>query len=125
MTEIVKVEVDGLERLRVTMARAADTIADMQAPLGQASRRAATRASQLAPKVTGRLAGSVRATPATATQAGITATVPYAGVQEYGWPARHVTANPYLRPALAQTAPDTLKDMTAHAQHSLTEVKGA
>ena len=58
-------------------------------------------ASAIAPQQTGALAGSVRANRAkqkVQIKAGGT-TVPYAGVQEYGWAARNITAQPFLRRA--------------------------
>lgn len=60
------------------------------------------KASALAPKLTGALASSVVGNPS-AEKAQImagSAAVPYAGVQEYGWPQRNIKAQPYLRPAV-------------------------
>lgn len=125
MGQVTQVKVDGDQRLRVTMARAQGEIANMAAPLGLAARRAATRAGQMAPKQSGRLARSVRAAFVTKDQAGITAGVPYAGVQEYGWAAHSIAASPYLRPGVADTAADTLDDLTGHARHALAQVEGA
>lgn len=60
------------------------------------------KASALAPRLTGALASSVQGNPS-AEKAQIlagSAAVPYAGVQEYGWPARNIQAQPYLNPAV-------------------------
>ena len=59
------------------------------------------KASAMAPKLTGALASSVIGNPS-AEKAQIlagSAAVPYAGVQEYGWPERNIEAQPYLRRA--------------------------
>jgi hypothetical protein len=60
------------------------------------------KASAMAPKLTGALASSVLGNPS-AEKAQIlagSAAVPYAGVQEYGWPEKNIQAQPYLRPAV-------------------------
>jgi phage gpG-like protein len=60
------------------------------------------KASALAPRLTGALASSVQGNPS-AEKAQILAGgagVPYAGVQEYGWPEKNINAQPYLRPAV-------------------------
>ena len=60
------------------------------------------KASAMAPRLTGELASSVVGNPS-AQKAQIlagSAAVPYAGVQEYGWPEKNITAQPYLRPAV-------------------------
>ena len=60
------------------------------------------KASALAPKLTGALASSVVGNPS-AEKAQImagSAAVPYAGVIEYGWPAKNKEARPYLTPAV-------------------------
>jgi phage gpG-like protein len=60
------------------------------------------KASALAPRLTGALASSVQGNPS-AEKAQIlagSAAVPYAGVIEYGWPAKNKQAQPYLRPAV-------------------------
>jgi hypothetical protein len=60
------------------------------------------KASALAPRLTGALASSVQGNPS-AEKAQIlagSAAVPYAGVIEYGWPAKNKEAKPYLRPAV-------------------------
>ena len=60
------------------------------------------KASALAPRLTGALASSVVGNPS-AEKAQImagSAAVPYAGVIEYGWPAKNREAKPYLNPAV-------------------------
>jgi len=91
--------------LRATMARAGLELADMR----DAHRRVASIvvAATHPPVRSGRLASSVRA-GATRTAAMVragSARVPYAGVQEFGWPARNIPAQPYATVALENTQP--------------------
>ena len=62
----------------------------------------AQKASALAPRLTGALASSVQGNPSEkkAQILAGSAAVPYAGVIEYGWPAKNKEAKPYLRPAV-------------------------
>tara|TARA_R110000868_G_scaffold116745_3_gene310479 strand:+ start:1653 stop:2027 length:375 start_codon:yes stop_codon:yes gene_type:complete len=62
----------------------------------------APKASALAPRRSGALAGSVgfEASAEKATIYAGSATVPYAGVIEYGWPTRGITEQPFLRPGV-------------------------
>ena len=66
------------------------------------SRTLSQKASAMAPRLTGALASSVIGNPSAEKAqilAGSTA-VPYAGVIEYGWPAKNREARPYLNPAV-------------------------
>lgn len=58
-------------------------------------------AQGMAPKVTGRLAGDIRASSAKTKAAAFVGrvSVPYGGVQEYGWRRRNIAAQPFMRPA--------------------------
>jgi hypothetical protein len=77
---------------------AVDDLKDANAAIGN---KVAVTAKATAPYLSGRLAGTVRANRAmkkVQMKAG-GAAVPYAGVIEYGWPARNIEAQPYLRRA--------------------------
>jgi hypothetical protein len=77
---------------------AVDDLKDANAAIGN---KVAVTAKATAPYLSGRLAGTVRANRAmkkVQIKAG-GAAVPYAGVIEYGWPARNIEAQPYLRRA--------------------------
>jgi hypothetical protein len=60
------------------------------------------KASAMAPKLTGALASSVVGNPSSerAQIVAGSAAVPYAGVIEYGWPARNIQPQPYLNKAV-------------------------
>jgi hypothetical protein len=77
---------------------AVDDLKDANAAIGN---KVAVTAKATAPYLSGRLAGTVRANRAmkkVQIKAG-GAAVPYAGVIEYGWPARNIEAQPFLRRA--------------------------
>lgn len=98
-----QVRVEGARELETTAHRAAESLADLSDAHGQASEQVAQLARGMAPVVSGRLAGSVRAERAP-TQATITAGgpgVPYAGPIHWGWPARNIRSQPFLVDALA------------------------
>jgi phage gpG-like protein len=95
-------EVVGRERLAATLHRAADQLAHMDNATEQAANLIRVRAQGRAPKHTGALAGSIRASHTGATAEAASSRV-YAGVQEYGWPGHHIAAQPYLRPAAEDT----------------------
>ncbi len=67
-------------------------------------------AKQIAPRRSGRLAGSIRALGSqTMGQAAVgKKAVPYAGVIHYGWPARNIAAQPFLEDALDRRQNDVL-----------------
>ena len=67
-------------------------------------------AKTIAPRRSGRLAGSIRALGSqTSGRAAVgKKSVPYAGVIHYGWPARNITAQPFLEDALERRQNDVL-----------------
>jgi phage gpG-like protein len=67
------------------------------------------------PTRSGALAGTIRASK-TKTKAVVRAgyaSVPYAGVIHYGWPARNIPANPFLDQARAEQMPRILREFEA------------
>ena len=75
----------------------------------------------------GRLAGSVRVG---ATQkAGVIRAgrknVPYAGVINYGWPARHIKGSQFVNNGVASTEPQWSRLYEQFVNHTLNQVKGA
>jgi phage gpG-like protein len=74
----------------------------------------AARARTLAPRSTGRLASTIRTSRGgryVSVGAG-GASVPWAGVHEYGWARRNITAQPYLRPAVDASTAFAVKQLT-------------
>jgi phage gpG-like protein len=91
----VKEVTDSLKKLGRDLESNLDLNKELSTTLSQ-------KASALAPRLTGALASSVEGNPS-AEKAQIlagSAAVPYAGVIEYGWPAKNKEARPYLNPAV-------------------------
>ena len=95
------VKVLGLREVTRSLSQyagAANDLKDANASIGQ---KVATEARATTPIKTGALQETVRYNRALKTvqiKAG-NARVPYAGVMEYGWPARNIEAQPFLRRA--------------------------
>jgi phage gpG-like protein len=91
----VKEVTDSLKRMARDLESNLDLNKELSTTLSQ-------KASAMAPRLTGALASSVAGNPS-AEKAQIlagSAAVPYAGVIEYGWPAKNREAKPYLNPAV-------------------------
>jgi hypothetical protein len=91
----VKEVTDSLKKLGRDLESNIELNKELSANLSQ-------KASAMAPRLTGALASSVVGNPS-AEKAQIlagSAAVPYAGVIEYGWPAKNKQAKPYLNPAV-------------------------
>jgi phage gpG-like protein len=122
VTDGVKIEIDGDERLSRTMhaaARDIETI-DMSSVAGEIARDAATRA----PRLTGSLARSIRPSHAAAV-ATVESDVVYAGRTEFGWAKVNQPAQPFMRPAAAAHMTDAVREAGRQAQRALDGVKGA
>lgn len=93
--------VTGAEEVAATFKRFGFKAADLQDAFREIAADVAAQARARAPRQSGRLASDVRPgigkTRATVYAGG--SAVPYAGVQEYGWPRRSIAAQPFLRPA--------------------------
>lgn len=91
-------QVEGARELRRALGRGADALADLKDANAAAAATVADRARLTGPRVSGRLDASVRSS-GTKTQAVVRAgsrSVPYAGVIHFGWPARHIAAEPFI-----------------------------
>jgi hypothetical protein len=101
----VTVEVQGAKELRRTMKAAGADMTDFGEANATAGRIVAAEAPVWIHAHTGSLGASVRAgtakTSATVRAGG--AKVPYAGVVEWGWPAKHIAPHPFLTTAAKST----------------------
>jgi hypothetical protein len=110
----VQVDENSLNKLTRNLVKAGIEISDLKDAFQELSREAALLAASLAPHKSGVLAASVRGNRAKSSavvRAG-GAKVKYAGVQEWGWPARSIEATHYLQrtsDALKITAPAKLE----------------
>jgi hypothetical protein len=122
----VTYEVKGGANLRRTLKKVEGGLDDLKAVHGEVAQIVADRAQTTVPRVTGTLAGTIRpgATKTMAVVRAGFARVPYAGVQEFGWPARNIPPNPYLRPAAHDTESTWLKTYNDEIDELLSKVKG-
>lgn len=121
---MIRTEVEGVTRLRFTLGRFGDDLDDLEAADNASARLLQQRARGAAPVRTGRLAASLTAT-VKADAAGVGSPLVYARVQEYGAPSINVPAQPYLRPALANSQRAVVDLYRADVARQLNKVKGA
>ena len=119
-------EIEGAKELRRSLKAAGDDLSDLKAAHAEAARTVATAAQAGAPMRTGRLSASIRGSGA---KAGATvraggARIPYAGVQEFGWPRHNIPGQPYLVPAARETEPEWRAAYEAAVEAILAKVKG-
>ena len=96
------VQVKGAKELRRALKHMDADVKDLRDINLAAARVVSDRADDLAPKRTGRLSRSVRAT-ATKSRGNVVAgsrMVPYAGPIHFGWRARNIEPQPFLYDAL-------------------------
>lgn len=92
------VEVEGLRTLRASLKAAGLSVDDLKDAHAQVAQLVVRAAAPNAPRRTGALAASTRGSGtqgAAVVRAGKSA-VPYAGPIHWGWPSRHIAANPWL-----------------------------
>lgn len=117
----VEVRIDGSRRLVATLAAAARRLVDFTKPGTAAARTAAARAQAIAPKRTGQLAGSIRASGSRRVGI-ITASAPHARPVHWGTP--RMAARPFLSIAAQGTEGSWIKQYEAHVDDALDTVKG-
>lgn len=121
-----QVEVKGAKELRKQLKAAGDDLADLKATHKKIAQIVEFDALQLAPVVTGGLVGSIRAS-GTQTAAIVRAgrkSVPYAGPIHWGWPARNITAQPFLVDAQEAKYEDWMSEYTQLVAKALDKIAG-
>lgn len=128
----VTYEVVGGERLRKTLKDVEDGLKDLTQLHQEVAEVAASRARIRVPVgVNGPHPGQLRSTiRASGTKrmavirAGF-ASVPYAGVHEWGWPKHNIKEHPYLRAGAHETEPQWHKMYDDRVKELLDKVEGA
>jgi hypothetical protein len=120
------VRVEGMRRLRAELRRADIDLADLREVNLAAARTVAAAATPRAPRRSGMLAASTRpgATRTTGVVRAGGARVPYAGVVHWGWPARHIPAQPWLTQAAEATEPVWVGHYWAELERVLDNIAG-
>lgn len=120
---MLSLKVTGGPRLASTMARAE---ADLdRIPTVDAAKIVAARAQTVAPRRTGRLAGSVRARAGAEGRGTITSPLIYAVPIHWGRPAHNIAANPFISRAATQTEREWMASIEKQGQKICDSVKGA
>lgn len=99
------VQVEGARELRASMRAAGRDLGDLADANQRVAGYVAAAATTAAPHRSGSLAATVRGNRAASSavvKAGGSA-VRYAGAVHWGWPARHITAQPFLADTAART----------------------
>lgn len=127
----VGVRIEGAAQLRRTLKQAGGDLAQLKAANQAAALTVAEHAAILAPRRTGRLARTIRASGTNT--AGVVRTgnnrksvggVPYAGPIHWGWPARNIPANEFVTEAAEATEPVWLGAYEAAMLDAINNVKG-
>jgi hypothetical protein len=119
--------VEGLDRLVRTLNKAQVDLSDLKDAHAAVGRIVAADAQARAPRRTGRLAGSIRASRQ-ARRAQVVAggaKVLYAPAIHWGWPSRGIAANPFLSDAAQATESQWVPLYRQDVQAALDKVKGA
>jgi hypothetical protein len=118
--------VDGARELRRSLKAAGDDLEDLRAVHATVARYVALRAAAMAPRRSGRLAGSVRGnnakTSAVVKSGG--ARTPYAGPIHWGWPRRHIAAHPFMVDAAHTTEPTWTRYYLREVERIISHVHG-
>jgi hypothetical protein len=120
------IEVEGARELRRSLTKAGADLEDLKTAHREVGAYVGARAVANAPKVSGRLAASMR--PASAkTSATVrfgSASIPYAGVIHWGWAGHNITANPFASTAAEETEPTWLDMYFRAVEQLVAKVKG-
>lgn len=123
VTSRTTVTLEGGANLARTLRGAAAALSDLSTSHRAAAGVVASAARARAPRRSGRLASTIRGTGDQDGAAVVVGSV-YAGVQEYGWPARRIPAQPYLNPAAEESTPTWAGEYQTGVQDILAHVKG-
>lgn len=119
----VTVRVEGARRLRSTMKRAGVDMQQMSDAHQRVGSIVISASAPRAPRETGRLAGSLRASR-TRASAVVRSSLVYAGVQEWGWPAHGIAEHAFVRGGAKTSEPVWVAEYMRAVDKALSKVKG-
>lgn len=117
------VRIEGLRRLRGDLRKFGGDISDLKAAALAAGAVVATAASARAPRLSGKLASSLRPGKTTAGVV-VRSTAPYGGPIHYGWPSRHIVGRPFVIDAAQATEPKWLELYLAEINRAISKIDG-
>jgi hypothetical protein len=119
------VTITGADTLARSLTKAAEELEDLEEAQQKTASLIASAAASRAPVgPSGRLAGSIRGR-VTKGQVRIESGVPYWGPIHWGWPARNISANPFIVDAAIALESQWVDEYRADAQEALDKVRGA
>lgn len=119
-------EVDGARQLRRALKQAGINVQDLKDAHREAAELVKRAADPDAPRRSGALASSTRAagTQAAAIVRAGSARVPYAAPIHWGWPARHIDAQPWIADAAERTEPEWTQEYLDHLETIINAIEG-
>jgi len=126
MSRAPAVEVEGLRNLRRTLKAAGVSLQDLKDAHAEVARVVQAAAAPHTPHRTGRLAGSLRGSgtqTAAVVRAG-GASVPYAGPIHWGWPNKHIAAQPWIYDAAVASQDAWTGRYLAALEHIIDTIEG-
>lgn len=123
MTNRSGIELEGDAQLRATLARADNELETLDQ--SDNARLVEQRARIGAPKLSGTLAGSIRASDTVRGTVAISSDLIYAAPIHYGWRAHNISPNPFLTEALANSESLVVANNLREVNRILDRVKGA
>jgi hypothetical protein len=119
-------EVEGSKALRRQMRAAGKDMQDMKEANAAVGQIVVAASRPRAPVSTGNLAASIRANRAvgSATIKAGGARVPYAGPIHWGWPRRHIRAQPFLADGAKSSEPSWVATYEKAVDRILGKIKG-
>jgi len=120
-------EVEGARQLRKTLRAAGDDLTDLKTVHGQVATVAAGRTRQLVPRISGRLAGTIRAAgtkTAGIVRIGNNTKTRYAGPIHWGWGRRNIQPNPFASDGATDSESTWLPLYLRYIDATLSKIKG-
>lgn len=121
------VEVQGLGKLRRSLKQAGMNLDDLKKVHADIARTVAERAAMRAPRRSGALAESIRysgTNRAAVVRAGY-ASIPYGGPIHWGWPSRHIKAQPFIYNAAGELHDPIERMYLTALQQIIDDIEGA
>jgi hypothetical protein len=118
--------VKGVKQLAKDLRDFEGGVAELKDANQKVGKIVVAEAQRRAPRVSGRLARSTKATraPHRVKITGGGARVPYAGPIHWGWPARNIRSQPFVTDAAYETQPEWLDEYRAEIARLADKVKG-
>lgn len=123
----MEIRIDGGRQLRAGLANVENGLEDLKAAHKEAAGIAAAGAQARVPKVSGKLAGTIRAAGtarAGIVRVGTKAKAPYGGPINYGWSKRNIRPSFFLNDGAQATEPRWIPVYMQHLEDLVNRIQG-